>query len=313
MLGMKVVKNMNGKVVVLLSAYNGEKYIREQIDSILNQTYENLVLFIRDDGSKDNTGAILKEYENNCRIRIEYGENIGFFASFLWLLNYCEEGDYYAFSDQDDYWFPDKIEVAIKKLPKHERIPTLYCCNSNYCDADMNFLQRSIKKHMGFSLQRSIVNGETGWGYTQVMNNSARALMLGKRAPDYIKTLGHDTWVHILCLCCGEVIYDDDVHVNMRRHGNNTSIQEYHGGTKWKHQIWRINEFFIHNHGKRIYKEIAYFYKVFENDLPEECKKTMLFYLEPGNRLAKAFYKGRYRDSIVDEMLIRVLFLIGKM
>ena len=94
---------MDEKVVVLLSSYNGGKYIKEQIESILAQSYKNVELFIRDDGSKDDTVKILKTYEHNPRIRVFYGENIGFFASFLWLLNNSVQADYYAFADQDDF------------------------------------------------------------------------------------------------------------------------------------------------------------------------------------------------------------------
>lgn len=70
---------MDDRVIVLLSTYNGEKYIAEQIDSILKQSYDNIRLFIRDDGSKDNTAKILQGYENNPKIEIVYGKNMGFF------------------------------------------------------------------------------------------------------------------------------------------------------------------------------------------------------------------------------------------
>lgn len=304
---------MNDRVIILLSTYNGEKYIAEQIDSILKQTYDNIRLFIRDDGSTDNTIKVLKTYENNPKVNIVYGENIGFFASFLWLLNQCEEAGYYAYADQDDFWFPDKISAAVKKLQEYSGIPTLYCCNSNYCDANMNYIDKSIKYECRYSLERSIINGETGWGYTQVMNNSLRKLLVGRTAPSYYKVFGHDTWTHMMALCRGKIIYDDTVHVNMRRHGNNTSVQELHGGNKLHHQIWRINQFLVHSRGKLVYNEVEAFYNTFQDEVPNSCKKIMKLYMMPGHRIKKAVYPKRYRNSWGDEILLRILFIVGKM
>lgn len=298
-------------VAILLSSYNGEKYIEEQIDSILAQSFKNITLYIRDDGSKDETVSILKKYEDHPQIKIEYGENIGFFASFLWLLNHCETSDYYAFADQDDYWYPDKIEVAVRRL-KDSNKPAVYCCNMNFCDANMQHAVRQMVKYP-FSIERTIINGECGYGFTQVFNNATRDLMLGKKAPKSYKIIAHDAWIHLLCLACGAVIYDENVHADMRRHGGNTSIHEYHGGTWWKHQIWRVSEFFIKGNGKEIYKEISNFYNVFKDILPDQAKKTIKFYLTPGFRVKKAFSLKRYRDNFVDEILLRILFLIGKM
>ena len=96
---------MDKKVNVLLSAYNGEKYIREQIESILEQSYKNIEIYVRDDGSKDGTLTILKEYEERGLIHLEAGKNVGFVKSFEWLIANGGEADYYAFSDQDDFWF----------------------------------------------------------------------------------------------------------------------------------------------------------------------------------------------------------------
>lgn len=304
---------MNEKVVVLLSAYNGEKYIKEQIESILAQSYKNVELFIRDDGSKDDTVKILKTYEHNPRIWVSYGENIGFFASFLWLLNNSGQADYYAFADQDDFWYTEKIETSVKWLRAYSNVPALYCCNADICNANMQLIHKGKPTKYSFSIPRTIVNGETGWGYTQVMNQKARQLLLGKKAPKYIKVYGHDTWAHLVCLCCGKVLYDKSIHVNMRRHGNNTSVQEYQGGSFWRHQLWRIKEFIIYNKGKAVYIEGNLFLKEFWNEIPDEARKTIVLYLEPGHRLKKVLYKKRYRDSILDEMILRILFLFGKM
>ena len=94
------------QVAVLMSTYNGEKYIRDQIDSILSQIKVNVTLFIRDDGSTDSTVKIITQYtEKYSNIKFWVGENIGVGNSFMQLLySLTDEFDYYAFSDQDDIW-----------------------------------------------------------------------------------------------------------------------------------------------------------------------------------------------------------------
>lgn len=87
----------NGKVAVLLSSYNGEKYIAQQLDSILAQTYKNIEITVRDDGSSDSTVEIVKKYSDRCNISVIEGKNIGFCKSFYKLLECETQADYYAF------------------------------------------------------------------------------------------------------------------------------------------------------------------------------------------------------------------------
>ena len=99
-----------------MSTYNGEKFIREQLDSILAQTYKNIEIVVRDDGSKDNTVSIVKEYmQKNSNITLYEGENLGFIKSFFELLTLVE-ADYYSYADQDDVWMENKIELAVNSL-----------------------------------------------------------------------------------------------------------------------------------------------------------------------------------------------------
>ncbi|HOV15546.1 MAG TPA: glycosyltransferase, partial [Spirochaetota bacterium] len=125
------------KINILMSTYNGEKYLKEQLDSLLNQTYKNIKIYIRDDGSSDNTLNILKEYNKENKINLFVGENIGFVKSFFWLIKNSDNADYYSFSDQDDVWFPGKLEKAINLLNKYDsQIPTLYFSNFDYYDSE---------------------------------------------------------------------------------------------------------------------------------------------------------------------------------
>ena len=108
---------MKEPIDVLLATYNGEKYLKEQIDSILKQTYQNIHLIISDDGSKDHTREILKEYEEkDSRVKVYYqNENLGCIKNFEFLLEQVKS-PLYMLSDQDDIWKPEKIEKTYEKL-----------------------------------------------------------------------------------------------------------------------------------------------------------------------------------------------------
>ena len=123
------------KVVILMATYNGQKYLKCQLDSIIQQTYRNWQLIIRDDCSKDNTVKIIQEYEKkDDRIKVidNEGKNLGAIGNFFELIKKAPDASYYAFSDQDDYWHEDKIEKAVERLEQMsskngENIPIAYC------------------------------------------------------------------------------------------------------------------------------------------------------------------------------------------
>ena len=114
------------KVIIMMSTYNGEKYLAEQIESILNQTEKDFVLEIHDDGSTDGTLEIIKAYaQKDKRICIDNSGHKGYPKCFFDLMKDAGEAKYYAFSDQDDVWLPNKIERAISFIDNEES-PALY-------------------------------------------------------------------------------------------------------------------------------------------------------------------------------------------
>ena len=133
------------KVQVLMSTYNGERFLREQMESLLQQTYENLEILIRDDGSKDGTCEILKEYgERYSNIKVYYESNVGVIKSFFELLKKSEAA-YIAFCDQDDVWLAEKIERAVEIL-KNQQAPALYCSNKILTDESLTSLKGNEAK-----------------------------------------------------------------------------------------------------------------------------------------------------------------------
>lgn len=137
--------NEQYKLAVLLSTYNGEQYINQQLQSILNQTIKrHVTIIVRDDGSTDKTIDIIKKIQkDHNNIILLTGKNIGLVQSFFLLLNYGikKKYDYLAFSDQDDYWLPDKLARAVNLLNKeNSNLPLLYGSCSYLTD---KFLQKS--------------------------------------------------------------------------------------------------------------------------------------------------------------------------
>lgn len=301
------------KINVLMSCYNGEKYIEEQIKSILNQkTSRKIELYIRDDGSKDNTREVLKKYEGVENIHIIFGKNAGVMKSFFELLEVCEEADYYSFADQDDIWFEDKLEKAMNQMGKKDT-PVLYCSdfyNWN-CDTD----EKTPCRHLSepFSIVKSIVNGDSGFGFTQVLNPAMRTLALRymETQPD-LTQYSHDMWCHLLSLCFGELVYDKSCVAQYRRHGNNVSTQELHGGNILSHRLWQIKQFLFGSNGKLFQADIRKFLEIYRADMTKEQIEVFELFLGEKHRLKKVFWKERIRLSIVDEIAIRVLFLLGK-
>lgn len=211
------------QVAILMSVYNGKRYLRQQIESILQQTYSNLIIFIRDDGSDEDTKTILKTYEQLYNfIYVDYGNNVGVARSFYQLLQKRElqKVQYVAFSDQDDVWLPDKVERAIEVLKKGKQdVPKLYCCRPQLVNESLekvadNIHSYKIKPSFGNALIENVC-----FGCTQVFNRALLKKMSGKM-PEYM--IMHDWWVYLLASCFGEVYYDSKCYILYRQHNYNS-------------------------------------------------------------------------------------------
>lgn len=211
---------MSKSVCVLLSTYNGEKYLAEQLDSILSQRDISLRVLIRDDGSNDNTINIIRQY-NAKDNRIEYyvGDNLGPAQSFLDLLNNAPHADYYSFSDQDDFWDSDKLSIAVSQLDKLDsNKPGLYYSNLRIVDESLSFYRYSHSAKIVPKTKYSSLVESLPTGCTMVFNACAEELMRN-RIPKMITM--HDTWVYMVCMIFGTCIYDFEAHISYRQHGNN--------------------------------------------------------------------------------------------
>lgn len=296
------------KVAVLLSTYNGEKYVGAQIHSILTQSYKNLVLVVRDDGSSDKTVKIVKEYmENYSNIKLVEGKNLGFIKSFFELLK-LEKADYYAFADQDDVWLPDKIALAVKSLNKlDDSKPNMAFSNSDYYDVDMKLIKEG-EKGKTFSFTNSLYECVTQ-GMTMVINQKTKDTIL-----DYMpeRVFFHDWWVYMICSGMGNVAYDDVTTVKYRRDGKNATAE---GESFIKLLIWRIKNLFGKDGLLDIRIQQSEYKKLFYDKLSDENKAILDRFVREkyslGGAIKKATYKGQIRRSKAADFVVRVMFVLG--
>ena len=209
------------KVAVLMSTYNGEKYIRKQLDSILAQKGVEVSLYIRDDGSKDNTPAILEEYSQKYNNVNWYkgDKNLGACGSFFELMAQKRDVDYYSLSDQDDVWDDDKIISAIefmKNAPDDK--PVLYYSNLRIVDQNEVFLRNSHSSPMLPGARYSYLSDVFVTGCTAVYNQSLASIIAEIKPKDFSM---HDTWIYMVASMFGTTLYDFKPHMNYRQHGNN--------------------------------------------------------------------------------------------
>lgn len=252
------------KVNILLSTYNGEKYIEEQLESLFDQEYENIRIIIRDDGSTDGTLNILRKYRENypSKVEVHEAENVGWKKSFEWLINHAGEADYYSFCDQDDKWGRKKVLHAVEALEKiDDSIPALYLSDFAWCDGELNIQKRNaayLKKH---SLEKFITLGDRNeFGFTETFNK--KALMGMKNKKCLSGECPHDEVIYLYCLTKGEVLWGTKVDAKYRRYGGNASVQDLKGGNKFTHFMWRIKFFLIEDHRDEIYDRFRCFYRI---------------------------------------------------
>lgn len=206
-------------VYVMMSTYNGEKYIREQIDSILAQQGVQVELVVRDDGSTDSTKSILDEYQAKGQLSWYTGENLRTCQSFLHLLFNAPERDFYAFADQDDYWHKDKLISAVRMIDDNNSSGAkMYFCKKNIVDSNLKPMGVDDTKVNRVSYGVALLHYGVTCGCTMVFNHNAFELTtkyLPKRA-----TM-HDSWIYKIISAFGTVIYDETPHIDYRQHGNN--------------------------------------------------------------------------------------------
>ena len=265
---------------ILLPTYNGEKYLREQLDSILNQTYKNIRLIISDDCSKDSTPKILEEYRKKDE-RIELylqKENTGVVKEIEFLLKKVKS-NYYMLADQDDVWLPIKVEKSIETLKKQnadlvfgdlevvdEKLETIYPSFG-----DFMLLNRKIHKYIDSYKVNYLYNCVTGCTILSKKEFIEKILPI----PTESKYLIHDHWIGLIVALNGKLAYMPEKYIKYRQHGNNqVGTDKISHGFK---NIEQVRELFI-NVKLGVFGTYVNNKEKFSKELQEQNEKALNYY-----------------------------------
>lgn len=234
----------NLRVSVLISTYNGEKYLEQQIESLLSQKNVEVDILVRDDGSTDGTLDILNRYAEAKKLVWYQGtENLGPAKSFLELVQKSGlENEYYAFCDQDDVWLENKLEVAIHKIQNHAEEPALYYSEVERVGSNLEKIEKQFKKYHTETLGAAFVVAAAG-GCTMVWNRK-HMIELKKYNPNYV--FMHDTWnLFVGLVMKSYIFYDYKSYILYRQHENNVlgGIQKHHM-SKMQRLKYKLTKFF---------------------------------------------------------------------
>ena len=213
------------KVCILLAAYNGAAYIRQQIDSILQQDYPNIQLVLSDDGSQDGTQEILAEYEAKYPDRVIWHQSGKRFGNaqthFMHLLRTFHDAPYIMFSDQDDVWHPDKVSKTLEKMREIETVstvPALVHTDLRVVDQDLNVKAQSFCEYSNINGNRLKLNQllvqNVVTGCTVMVNRALAELSCAEISEDAI--IMHDWWIALLAAACGTIGFLNETTIDYR-------------------------------------------------------------------------------------------------
>lgn len=228
------------RVVVLMSTYQGERFVAEQLRSILAQLPEDGRILVRDDGSSDKTVEIIESL-GDTRITVTRGQNLGFSQSFLTLLAQAPtDADMVMFSDQDDVWLPHKIARAWQGLQPLAGSPALYGSRQMLTDEALRPLHATATWPRGPSFASALTENIIT-GCTAALNRPAVQLLQQAGIPQGVHL--HDWWVYLVISAFGTVDFDDEPTLLYRQHGGN----QIGHGTGWLGREFGMLRFLARN------------------------------------------------------------------
>lgn len=261
------------KVQVLMSTYNGEKYVEEQINSITENQIENVEvsLLVRDDGSRDRTLEVLNVLKAKEPIQIEVmqGKNLGVTRSFLQLIKNAPEADLYFFADQDDRWIKDKIATVVDLCKKSDE-PEVYVSGYYLTDATLNVQSEWIHSENTENSLLQILFANMVPGCVMGFNK-ALLLEMQKKLPEDVPM--HDIYALATAYCCGSIRYIEKPLVYYRQHGNNVEgvHSEY---IDWK-RIWKKQKKIWSQKPQHTSELAALLLKKYGYEMPEDEKNNL--------------------------------------
>ena len=299
-------------IVILLSTYNGDKFLVQQLESILAQSGVNIHLIVRDDGSSDGTLHILRQYiPRFCKdSTIIEGENIGWKKSFFELIKvaaaHYRNYDFFAFADQDDIWMPEKISRAIESIESSGNGIRLYCSNLFYYKDGIN--HGLIRNKADYSYKNCLIRNYAT-GCTAVFNKKLLETM-AQEQPEI--ELPHDYFAYLIAALCGKVIIDHQSFILYRQHDNNQIGCETSFFKRWKRRLISIKDA-LHSHPKEdLAKEIL---RLHADIMPPEAvsavEKLCNYRHSFSTRIRLLFDKGYTFNLKSNDFWLKIRIILG--
>lgn len=294
------------KILVIMSTYNGHKYLREQLDSIFAQKDVDIRLLVRDDGSSDDTINILEEYGAHKNIQIIRGTNVGPCKSFIDAIFAADDADFYAFSDQDDVWLPEKLLKALSYI-SYQQGPALYHSNAAMVDKDLKPMANIVFDHLE-TFGGALLTSATGC--TMVMNKSLMDIVK-TYYPNIKKVVMHDAWVYRIAYAIGAyVYYDKNSYICYRQHENNVAT-----GTSYTFKK-KIEKLFIKevNIRQTTVDEILIGFRKYMNTSNIMIAESLAYYKRSFfNRVRLLLNRDIRTNYLKTNIQIKVLIILGKL
>ncbi|MBR3568288.1 MAG: glycosyltransferase [Salinivirgaceae bacterium] len=307
-------------IAVVLGTYNGEKYLHQQLDSILNQQGVSVQIFARDDGSKDSTVQILRSYagkysnfhllDNGNTSNI--GVRDGFMTALKWALLFSDEYDYFAFADQDDVWLPKKLISGVEKIRESTNCNgALYYSNKTIADENLSVIyQEHFIEQNNFS---NFYFVSRAYGCTIVINR-----ILADLSCRYVSKYAHfhDDWIHRLAICLNSDIYFDiNSYILYRQHGDNNCGTFATDDKSLSHLTKRALSFIKNNDGYKrdlLASDILNNYGTILNDDAQSKLQTIADYKKKfGNRFRMIIKPNLSGRRTRDILIWRIKVLLG--
>jgi glycosyltransferase involved in cell wall biosynthesis len=290
------------RVAVVMSTFKGERFVSEQVKSILQQLPADSWLLVRDDGSDDGTVARVQGFRDS-RIHVTQGQNVGFARSFFLLMQSVpSEADCVMLADQDDVWLPGKIQKACDCL-RGRSAPALYFSRLQLVDDQLRPLGLTAEWPRGPSFANALAENIVT-GCTIALNRAALDLVL--RVGDTSKLRFHDWWIYLVVAAFGEVIADPSPTILYRQHGNNVLGR----GFGWRRYL--VNLRFLRNASwvHILFNQLQNFRAVHGSALRPEQRALLDQYFDPENPAAVRrllLSTRRFRQTLLDDVFLRLL------
>lgn len=304
-------------VAILLASHNGEEYIAQQIESILNQSFEDWTIFISDDSSTDKTVHIIQQYAERFPEKIVWikkDESSGSAKNnFLFLLRQVD-AEYLMCCDQDDVWKPEKIEITMQLMKQTEEVgrPALVFTDLQVVDHELNLICSSFFKYTGVRVQpitfRRLLVQNIVAGCTAMFNGKLRDYVLMPEKTDDI--IMHDWWFSLIAVAFGKIGFCPQSTILYRQHGTNAVGAQKTGGVSYVFK--RLCSTRAIQDSRNTILQAKLFYEVYSDFLSIDCKTVLQAYSKclNKNKLKRIYIisKNRIWKDTITRKAMQIFF-----